>query len=162
MQAELGIKRVTEGEAAMAPLPGPFTKQLIALIRAEDSFGTWDRKRDIELLDDFILSAEARRALPLMADPDPDAVHRVEQFYRVAGLLIEQRTGLSASPMMSLHHEGFGRLLLTVGRLVAFAKTLREVHRFGFDSLAALEDAGEKVVEQAVKTIERFPEVARA
>jgi probable nitrogen fixation protein len=148
-------------EVSVPAIPGPFTKLLIELIRAEDSFGTWGRKSDVELLDDFVLSNEARRALPMMADPDPDAVHRVEQFYRSAALLVEQRTGLVASPMMTLHHEGFGRLILTVGRLVAFSKTLREIHRFGFDSLVVLEDSGQKVVEQTLQAIERYSEVAR-
>jgi hypothetical protein len=36
------------------------------------------------------------------------------------------------------------------------------VHRFGFESLEVLDAEGEKAVEQAVKSIESFPEVARA
>jgi probable nitrogen fixation protein len=67
-----------------------------------------------------------------------------------------------ASPVMALSHEGFGRVVLTAGKLVVLAKTLRDVHRFGFEDLAALEAEGEKAVELAVKTIEAFPEVARA
>ena len=67
-----------------------------------------------------------------------------------------------ASPTINLHHEGFGRLLITVGRLVAFSKTLRDVHRFGFDSLAKLAEEGEKAVEKAMAGIAEFPEVARA
>jgi probable nitrogen fixation protein len=67
-----------------------------------------------------------------------------------------------ASPMMKMSHEGFGRVLLTVGKLVVLVKTLRDVHRFGFDSLVALDREGEKAVAQATATINRFPEVARA
>ena len=89
-------------------------------------------------------------------------MHRVEQFYRTIGLRIEQRTTLMASPSVNLNHEGFGRVILTVGKLVAFSKTLRDVHRFGFDSLEALSAEGEKAVEKAVKTMEEYPQVARA
>jgi probable nitrogen fixation protein len=64
--------------------------------------------------------------------------------------------------MMKMSHEGFGRVLLTVGKLVVLVKTLRDVHRFGFDSLPALDREGEKAVTQAVATISQFPEVARA
>ncbi len=151
----------TEARAAEAK-ELPFINVLVGLIRAEDSYGAWDKKSDLALLDEFIVSKEERRALPIVGDPDPDVVHRVEQFYRAVGLRIEQRTGLMASPTINLHHEGFGRLLITVGRLVAFSKTLRDVHRFGFDSLTKLAEEGEKAVEKAMAGIAEFPEVARA
>lgn len=140
----------------------PFLKTLIGLIRAEDSYGAWDKKTDPQLLKEFLVTKEERRAIPIIGDPDPDTIHRVEQFYRAVGLRVEQRTGLMASPTITMHHEGFGRVFLTVGKLVALAKTVRDVHRFGFDGLAALSEEGEKQVDRAVKTIEEYPEVARA
>ncbi|HET9957460.1 MAG TPA: NifX-associated nitrogen fixation protein, partial [Polyangiaceae bacterium] len=142
--------------------PTPFVKTLTGLIRAEDSYGAWDKKSDTQLLSEFVVTKEERRQIPIIGDPDPDIIHRVEQFYRAVGLRIEQRTGLMASPTVNLHHEGFGRVFLTVGKLVAFAKTLRDVHRFGFEDLLDLTDEGEKAVERAIKTIEQYPEVARA
>lgn len=143
-------------------MQAPFVKALVGLIRAEDSFGTWDRKSDIDLLSEFVLTKEARRAIPIVDDPSPEVLHRVEQFYRAVCHRIEQRTGLMASPMMKMSHEGFGRVLITVGKLVAFAKTVRDAHRFGFDSLDALSLQGEKAVDQAATAIESYPEVARA
>lgn len=140
----------------------PFLKTMIGLIRAEDSYGAWDKKTDAQLLKEFVVTKEERRQIPIIGDPDPDIMHRVEQFYRAVGLRIEQRTGLMASPTVTLHHEGFGRVFLTVGKLVALAKTLRDVHRFGYDSLEALSAEGEKAVEKAVQTIAEYPEVARA
>lgn len=140
----------------------PFLKTLIGLIRAEDSYGAWDKKSDAQLLEDFVVTKEERRTIPIIGDPDPDTMHRVEQFYRAVGLRIEQRSGLMASPTLSLHHEGFGRVFLTVGKLVALSKTLRDVHRFGFDGLAALSRDGEKAVDRALETINEYPEVARA
>jgi len=64
-------------------------------------------------------------------------------------------------PMMKLSHEGFGRVVLIAGRLIALSKHLRDVHRFGFDSLAALAAEGEKLVAKGAEAIEAFPEVAR-
>jgi probable nitrogen fixation protein len=64
------------------------------------------------------------------------------------------------SPMMKIHHEGFGRLVLTAGRLIVLNKQLRDVHRFGFDSLEKLAREGDKLVAAAVEMIEKFPEVA--
>lgn len=146
----------------VSPETDPFLKTLIGLIRAEDSYGAWDKKTDTQLLEGFVVTKEARRAIPIIGDPDPDITHRVEQFYRAVGLRVEQRTSLMASPTLSMHHEGFGRLFITVGKLVALSKTLRDMHRFGFEGLAALSAEGEKVVDRAVKTIEEYPEVARA
>lgn len=140
----------------------PFLKTLIGLIRAEDSYGAWDKKTDGQLLEGFVVTKEERRAIPIIGDPDPDTMHRVEQYYRAVGLRIEQRSGLMASPTVSLHHEGFGRVFLTVGKLVALSKTLRDVHRFGFDGLAVLSREGEKAVDRALETINEYPEVARA
>jgi len=67
-----------------------------------------------------------------------------------------------ASPMMSMHHEGFGRVILTAGRLVAVWKLHRDLHRFGFDSLSALAAEGEKQVTAGAEMIRKYSEVANA
>ncbi|CAP54385.1 NifX-associated nitrogen fixation protein [Gluconacetobacter diazotrophicus] len=144
------------------PMATSFMKALVGRIRAEDMYGAWERKTNEMLLDDYIVSKEERRAMPMISDPDPDTLARVETFFQAVGLAIEQETGLIASPMMKMSHEGFGRVILTTGRLVVFMKTLRDVHRFGFDSLSALAAEGAKAVNAAVAEINRFPEVARA
>ena len=43
-----------------------------------------------------------------------------------------------AVPMINLSHEGFGRAIITVGKLIVMDKILRDVHRFGFESLENL------------------------
>jgi probable nitrogen fixation protein len=40
-------------------------------------------------------------------------------------------------------------------------KHLRDVHRFGFDSLQDLEAKGEQLVADGIDWIEKYPEVAR-
>lgn len=140
----------------------PFVATLVRLIRAEDTYGVWDGKPDSELLAPFIVTKEQRRALPIMADPDPDVLARLEMFYNAVSLSIERETGMIASPMMKMHHEGFGRMLLTMGKLVVLSKHLRDVHRFGFDSLEKLAAEGQKQVAAAVETINTYPEVAKA
>lgn len=152
--------------AATKPAEGaitsPFTATLVRLIRAQDSYGAWEGKPDGALLKPFIVTKEERRALPIMADPDPDTLARLEMFYSAVSLSIERETGQVASPMMKMHHEGFGRVLLTMGKLVVLSKHLRDVHRFGFDTLDKLEAEGTKLVAAAVETINQFPDVAKA
>jgi len=146
--------------AATRPEELPFVKVMIGLIRAEDSYGAWERKSDLDLLDEFVVSAQERQAIPTVGEPDPDLMHRVQQYYRAVGLRIEQRTGLMASPTIDLRREN--RLFITVGKLVALVKSLKDVHQFGFDSLAALAVEGETAVDQALAAVEAFPDVARA
>jgi probable nitrogen fixation protein len=65
------------------------------------------------------------------------------------------------APMMKMHHEGFGRMILTAGRLIVANKYLRDIHRFGFDSLEKLAEEGGKIIAAGVEMIEKYPEVAR-
>ncbi len=151
---------MSEMAAPPATLDHPFVKMLARLVRAADTNGVWDRKSDAEVLADFVVSREDRRSRPIIDDPDPDIIDRVEAFYGAVGLAVEAATGRLASPVLKLNHEGFGRVLLTAGRLVVVSKTLRDVHRFGFDDLTALATAGGKLVDEAATMISRFPEVA--
>ena len=144
------------------PMRSPFLVALVGRIRAEDSFGAWENKPDEWLLRDYIVSREEKRAMPIISDPDPDVLSRVEHFYQAVGLAVEQNCGLMASPMMKMSHEGFGRVILTTGRLVIFSKTLRDVHRFGFENLDALALEGMKAVRMALDVIEEYPDVANA
>jgi probable nitrogen fixation protein len=144
------------------PTERPFVKTLTAQVRAQDSYGVWEGKSDAELLSPFILDAAKKRAIPIIGDPDPDTLDRVAQFYNAVGLSIEKRCGIMASPVMQMTPEGFGRMVLTCGRLVVVNKVLRDIHRFGFASIESIAEAGDALVEDAVSLIERFPDVANS
>lgn len=139
-----------------------FLRQLVAVIRAEDGHGQWDGKSDADLLAEFIVTPEERRLIPMMCDPEPEVLWRLSKFHDAVGLMIEKRTGIMAGQMDKFHHEGFGRVVLIAGRLVVMSRHLRDVHRWGFPTWAKLAEAGERLVEDAVALIERFPEAARA
>ncbi len=143
------------------PMESVFIRELVKQWRAQDSYGTWEKKSDELLLEPYVVDKEKRKSLPLMADPDPETLWRLELFYNAVGMAIERQTGVMVSPMMKMHHEGFGRMVLIAGRLIAVNKQLRDVHRFGFLSFAKLAEEGEKLVAQGVEMITKFPEVAR-
>jgi probable nitrogen fixation protein len=138
-----------------------FLKHLVRQFRAQDSSGTWDGKSDWELLEPLILTPAKRRELPIFSDPDPEVFWRIELFYGAVGMAIEERAGVSCEPMLKMHHEGFGRLVLVAGRLVVVNRFLRDVHRFGFETVEKLAAAGERLVNEGVEMIERFPEAAQ-
>ncbi len=143
------------------PMESVFIRELVKQWRAQDSYGTWEKKSDELLLEPYVVDKEKRKSLPLMADPDPETLWRLELFYNAVGMAIERQTGVMVTPMMKMHHEGFGRMVLIAGRLIAVNKQLRDVHRFGFLSFAKLAEEGEKLVAQGVEMITKFPEVAR-
>lgn len=143
-----------------AAAESPFIKELIKIWRAQDSHGAWDTKSDLELIAPYIVDKEARRALPIIGDPDPETIWRLELFFNAIALSIEKRTGVMISPMLKMSHEGFGRMVLIGGRLIVVNKQLRDVHRFGFDTLEKLAEEGEKFVNAGVDMIEKFPAVA--
>lgn len=139
----------------------PFVQQLVKQMRAQDTHGQWEGKSDLKILKPFILTAEERRAIPIMGDPDPETLWHLEIFYNAIAVAIERETGQMVSPMMKMSHEGFGRMVLLAGRLVVVNKQLRDVHRFGFPSLAKLAEAGGKFLDEAVAMIRTYPEVAK-
>ncbi len=138
-----------------------FLAELVKQWRAQDAHGAWDRKSDADLLEPYVLTREKRREIPIIGDPDPETLWRIELFYSAVGLAIERVTGCMVTPMMKMHHEGFGRMILAAGRLIVVNKQLRDTHRFGFESMTKLSDEGEKLVAAGVAMIEKFPDVAR-
>jgi len=141
-------------------LQDEFVRELVKQLRAQDTHGTWEGKSDATLLTPYILTPEQRRALPMMGDPDPDTLWRLDLFHNAVGLCIERATKCMVSPMTKMSHEGFGRTVLTTGRLIVVNRHLRDVHRFGYASLAKLAEAGNKLVTEGIGMVERYKEVA--
>ena len=154
--AEAPTSAISEDEM----MATPFVRELIKVLRAQDTHGTWEGKTDRKLLDSYILTAEQRREIPIIGDPDPETIWRMELFYNAIGVAIERATGNMVTPMSKMSHEGFGRMILLAGRLIVVNKQLRDVHRFGFPSLQKLVEAGNKFVEEGVKMIKDYPQVA--
>ncbi len=147
-------------EPTVSAMETPFVVELIKQWRAQDAHGAWDGKTDADLLAPYIVTREQRREMPIIGDPDPEILWRLELFYNAVGLSIERRTKVMVTPMMKMSHEGFGRLVLLAGRLVAVNKQLRDVHRFGFESMEILAEEGEKLVAAGVGMIEQFADAA--
>lgn len=142
-------------------LKNPLVRQMIVQLRALDSYGTYDNWSDDKVLDPVILTKARRREIPVVGDPDETVVARIKAFYNAIAVSIESECGLMAVPVINLTHEGFGRAMIIVGKLVVLDKTLRDVHRFGFDSLEKLIDEMEKLSTKAVALIEEHRVVAK-
>ncbi|MEL6979517.1 MAG: NifX-associated nitrogen fixation protein [Pseudomonadota bacterium] len=148
-------------EKADVDAAGAFVGELVRQMRAVDTYGILDSLDDVAIVDPFIMTKERRREIPVIGDPDDITMSRVKCFYNALAVMIEQRSGLMASPLVSLSHEGFGRALITVGKLIVLERALRDVHRFGFPSLKAMEEEAEKLVGKATALIEAHRDVAK-
>jgi probable nitrogen fixation protein len=137
-----------------------FAIEMVRQMRAVDSYGTYDDWPSNRILAPFILTKEQKREIPLVGDPDEIVMSRVKAFYNAIAALIEKECGLMAVPTLNLTHEGFGRALITVGRLVVMDKTLRDVHRFSFPTLSKMKDEADKILAVALEIVGEYPKVA--
>jgi len=141
-------------------LDSDFAREMVRQMRAIDTYGTYDNWSVAKILKPFVLTRAMRREIPVVGDPDEITLARVNAFYNAIAATIEARTGRMAVPMIHLSHEGFGRALITVGKLVVMDRTLRDVHRFGFPDLATMKEEADKLVDKAAASVERHAEVA--
>lgn len=137
-----------------------FIQEMVKQMRAIDSYGTYDQWPIERILAPYVKTKEQRREIPVIGDPDEETLARVKAFYNAIAALIEKECGLMAVPMVHLSHEGFGRAIITVGKLVVLDRTLRDVHRFGFESLSKMKDEADKLLAVALEIIGKHPEVA--
>ncbi|MCP5229917.1 NifX-associated nitrogen fixation protein [Accumulibacter sp.] len=137
-----------------------FVREMARQMRALDMYGTYNGWSVEKILDPYILTRERRAGIPLIGDPDDETISRVKAFYNAIAVLIEKECKLLAVPLVHLTHEGFGRALITVGKLLAVDRTLRDVHRFGFPSLSKMKDEADKILSVALERIGQYPAVA--
>ena len=137
-----------------------FMKEMVKQMRAIDTYDTYENWSVAKILDPFVMTKERKAEIPVIGDPDEITMARVKAFYNGISSMIERECGLMAVPMINLSHEGFGRAIITVGKLVVMDKTLRDVHRFGFKSLSKMKDDADKFLSVALAIVGEYPEVA--
>ena len=59
------------------PSGSVFVQELVKQVRAQDTYGAWNKKGDEPLLASFILDKEKRRSMPVVGDPDAQTLARV-------------------------------------------------------------------------------------
>ena len=137
-----------------------YIKEMVKQMRAIDSYGTYDDWTVEQILAPYVKTKEERRQIPVIGDPDEEILARVKCFYNAIAVMIEKECGHMAVPMINITHEGFGRALITVGKLVVMDRTVRDVHRFSFDSLSKMKDEADKLLSVALEIVGKYPEVA--
>ena len=141
-------------------LESDFAKEMVRQMRAVDTYGTYDNWSVSKILEPFILTKEKKREIPVVGDPDEIVISRVKAFYNAISALIEKECGQMAVPIINLTHEGFGRALISVDKLIVMDKTLRDVHRFGFPTISKMKNEADKLLSVALEIIGKYPQAA--
>lgn len=137
-----------------------FMKEMAKQMRAIDTYDTFEGMSDGEVLDPYVLTKERKKEIPVVGDPDEIVIARIKAYYNAISTLIEKECGQMAVPLINLTHEGFGRALITVGKLVVHDRSLRDVHRFGFASLSKMKDEADKILSIALELVGEHSKVA--
>lgn len=152
---------MTEAVADRDPIfDTDFIKEMTRQMRALDTYGTQNGWSVERILDPYVLTKEKKAEIPIVGDPDEQLISRVKAFYNAIAVMVEKECGHMAVPLVHLTHEGFGRAYIMVGKLIALDKTLRDVHRFGFDSLSKMKTEADKLLSVAIERVGKYPEVA--
>lgn len=141
-------------------LQSDIVQDMIKQLRAIDSFGTYDGWSEARIIDPLVLTKERKQAIPVIGDPEEITIARVKAYYNSLSSLIEKRSGLMAVPMINITHEGFGRALVMVGKLVVADKILRDIHRWGFPSLEKMVEQTDTTIAKALGLIEKYNSAA--
>jgi len=147
--------------AKKEPINSPFLKSIVQQIRGQDVYGVYRNWSDELILKPYIVSKKQKREISLEGEVDPRTIGRIMAFYRAVAACIEQETGLLSQVVIDLNHEGFGWALVFSGRLLLAKKSLRDAHRFGFESLEKVAEEGDKFIEKGLDLAKRFPEVGK-
>ena len=154
------VNNSVNGTAQSDILNAPFLKTLISQIRGQDSYGFYRSWSDELILKPFVVTKQKKREISLEGEVDPATQARIMVFFRAIAASIEKETNLISQVVVDLNHEGFGWALVFSGRLLLVKRTLRDAHRFGFDSLEKLAEEGENLVAKGLELAKTFPEAS--
>lgn len=155
------VNNSLNGTAQSEILNAPFLKTLISQIRGQDSYGFYRTWSDELILKPFVVTKQKKREISLEGEVDPATQARIMVFFRAIAASIEKETNLISQVVVDLNHEGFGWVLVFSGRLLLVKRTLRDAHRFGFDSLEKLAEEGEQLVAKGLELAKTFPEASK-
>jgi probable nitrogen fixation protein len=157
----MSIDNSVNGTASTIVSNSPFLKAIVHQIRGQDTYGTYRKWSDELILKPYVVPKAKKREIPIDDEVDPLTKSRIMAFYRAVAACIENETGLISQVVVDINHEGFGWVLVFSGRLLLVTRTLRDAHRFGFDSLEKVAEEGAKLIEKGIDLVKRFPEVGK-
>lgn len=141
-------------------LDNEFVDEMVKQLRALDTYDTYEGWSKAQILDPLVLTKERKKEIPIVGDPDEITISRVKAYYNALSSMIEKESGMMAVSLVNLSHEGFGRALIMVGKLIVVDSVLRDIHRFGFASLEKMCAQSDKMINRASQLLEKYKDAA--
>lgn len=138
-----------------------FLADLVAQLRADDTYGRFDRLADEALLRPYLTGRDRQGEVAGACAGDPAAESRIRAYFQAVAAGVEKGSGVITTTILDLSDEGFGLVVILAGRLVILREVLRDAQRFGFPSLERLAERGSRLATAAMKVFCAYPEVAR-
>ncbi len=120
-----------------------FTDTLVKKMRAFDTYGSWKKLDDTQVLSRYVKSREDRKKIDTSGTVDIQTVWQIRMFYEAVAMLTEQNIGKLCYAALDLGYEGFGRSFVIYEDYILCCDTLRNAHKFAFASIEELAAAGE-------------------
>ncbi|MCX7760416.1 MAG: NifX-associated nitrogen fixation protein [Hydrogenothermaceae bacterium] len=136
-----------------------FLRGLVKKLRAYDSYGTWAKFKDSYLLKPFIKTKEEKKKIDIYSDVDKQTLGLVRLFYEAVALVVEEKSGFFVTVAIDITHEGFGKVLIYSGNIILLERTLKDVQKFGFEGIEDIAKEGEKLINNALKNVEKFKQL---
>lgn len=138
-----------------------FNQSLCGLIDAYDAFGRGAGLHPAEKIERMLLfSPEEKRASGQDCAPSPKLRRQVEQVFQAMAVTLEAETRCLVQSMVEMNAEGFGRAIVSSGRLILVSTTLRAGLRFPFASGAKLERFALTCLKEALGWLTRHRDLA--
>lgn len=140
-----------------------FNRSLCQMIDAYDYFGKGSGLSEEDKIARLLLfTPEEKQALSQDCTPNSKLRLQVEHVFQAMAVTLEVETERLMQSMVEMNGEGFGRAIVSSGRLILSSVTLRAGLRFPFTSAAKLEKFALNQMREALDWLGRHQEVAVA
>ncbi|ADC89062.1 conserved hypothetical protein [Thermocrinis albus DSM 14484] len=137
-------------------------KEIVRQVRAYDTYGTWEKRKDEDILKEFLKTSSKQIAhAGGSCSLDPRAMLKLHAYFKALGVIIERLSGYLTSAVINIDHEGNGTVILYAGRLILINKSIRDANNFGFKSTDNIKQEAEKLINKALQLIEKYEEVCK-
>lgn len=123
-----------------------FVKEMVCQMCVLDIYGIYSGWMVEKIFDFYVLIKECKVIILMIGDLDDEMIFCVKVYYNVIVVFIEKECKLFVVLFVYLMYEGFGCVIIIVGKLVVVEKILCDVYCFGFFSLLKMKDDVDKLL----------------
>jgi len=130
-----------------------FPDLLAMKIRSMDGHGVWKNISDTKLIEKFFIrKKDEKREVDIFERPTDEMIGKLRLFYETVALSIEYIEGVYANTVIDIKPEGFGQVLIVNEQYVLMNISVRNIQKFGFESIEKLKKEADRLVEKGVTT----------